>query len=830
MLNELKSKNLLQSAKKCNTNFNTFHMYSKMQCKRNGIYNKVKTKAQIINQVFDDLFLKTKRQSNLNPNISNLNSKIFNEATSYMKKTNNVNLDSKSNCKNSKNVKNVKSKHYIDKKNNPISINDISKNYLRLTSNTTDINLTEENNGNSISNIKNEENNVFFNDFDDNFKVKKPNCLENIDSIRKTMHGLRNNFKNNSQNKNFNKLNKSFYDEYLKRFQSRTSVDNKQYRKLNKKMNKINNNNINKKTKKNVNVIISKNNTVSMVNSPKYMNKNNTNNINKVFPISGEISTIVKKLIPNKKNNDIRPKNLPKNKMKYINHRNYQKNNNNNNTSNQKINAIDGKSVLKNTVASEKVNKIKNKKSISIMKSMNNINSEYLMLTKNKNLEIINLKKSMKKQISDNDFFSLAINFEKKLNSSTEVEDNITDKEEEEPESTRRINKLAQYFNEAKKVLNDKHKISFLEERSKTENEIINKIDISDDKEISNETIKVPIFMDINLINKLDGNYSNKLCEIFFRVFSINKNYFIGFLDILTLLNLSSVSKKFHKNFRHYFYFKISKKILIDISNINFNTKEISNDFRLNIHESLFIKKIIYSLIKFKNITELRKLYESFADEKSHYNDLIIRDLSRTFPYDIHFKKDSECYSKLYRLLTRYSNYNKNIGYAQGLNFIFAKSLYFFQNEEEIFAFVDGLINLFNLDNFMGEENANLSEHIAKYSKILDKYIPKLKIFFGKKLLTHEFFSTGWILTLLSNAMNIKNLMTVWCFMIVFGWKFFYSFVIQVLLFYENLILNTHENNLSIKMKNLLKEEDFNKDIWKIIHDTLCFMHKNITL
>ena len=838
MLNELKPKSFVQSATKCQTNFNNYHNYNKMICKRYGIY-KVKAKAQITNKVFDEFFFQTKCKSNINPNSPNLNSNIFSEANSYIKNIQNLNLNSTTNCIKSKNEKKIQFKHYIDKKNNVIPFNDFSKNHLRLTNNTTDINLTEEkeNIGNSISNIKNEGNNVFFNDFDDNFKVNKPNCIENLDTIRKTMQGLRHNYKNSSQNKNFNKINKSFYDNYIKRLQLRKSVDNKKCNKLNKKINNISNNNIIQRNK-NVNIIV-KNNTASLIHSTKYMNnKNKINNTNKKSPNSGEISTILKKIVPSKKINSLGPKNFLKNKMKYINinHRNYQKIISSNTKPETK--SRNSKSVLKNTIIT-KYNKCnnnikkaykRNSKKVKSMKSMNNINSENLVLTKRKNLENTILKKTMMKNISNNDFLSLIVNFEKKLDSSIKFEDDITDKEEEELENTPRINKLEMYFNEAKKILNDKNRISYKDVKSKIENEFIFKNEISVDEEISKETIKVPVFKEINLINNLDGNEDNKLYQVFFRVLNENEKYFIEFLDIKSLINLSSISKQFHKNYRHIFYSKISKKILIGINYINFNIKEGSNDIRLNINKSSFIENIIHSLIKMKDKTELQKLYESFANKKSQYDDLIIRDLSRTFPYDIHFKKDSECYSKLYRLLTRYSNYNKNIGYAQGLNFIFAKSLYLFQTEEEVFIFVDGLINMFKLDNFMSEENANLSKHIENYSKILDKYIPKLKKFLRKKLLTHEFFSTGWILTLLSNAMNIKNLIIVWSFMIIFGWKFFYSFVIEILLFYENLILNTHENNLSLKMKNLLKEEEFKKDIWKIVHNTLCFMQKNITL
>ena len=154
----------------------------------------------------------------------------------------------------------------------------------------------------------------------------------------------------------------------------------------------------------------------------------------------------------------------------------------------------------------------------------------------------------------------------------------------------------------------------------------------------------------------------------------------------------------------------------------------------------------------------------------------------------------------------------------------------YFEKEEEVFLFIDGIINLFKIENYMGENNSNLALHIKKYSNIISKYIPELIKYLEKKLLTHDFFSTGWILTLFSNSMNSKNLLIIWSFMIVFGWKFFYCLVIQILLFYKNDIYKTSENNLSKKMKKLLKEERFNKDIKKIISDSLYFMSQNIVL
>ena len=484
---------------------------------------------------------------------------------------------------------------------------------------------------------------------------------------------------------------------------------------------------------------------------------------------------------------------------------------------------------LKKLYSNKKIQKEKNtktKKNKEIIK----INSD-ITNSKNKNsLDCLNLDYT-KKDLNKN-FFE---NFEKNSLSSVSDEDDKTDKEEKKVNSPH-INKLVTFFNDAKKTLKKSNKFykskkakTFLEvlspNKSLNHNYIYNYNKIEED-ELSNRTIKVPIFVDVNLINNLreqdminsniyTNNINHKINLYNIINYNKKKNQLLYFLDLKSIMVLSSINRQFYINLRIIFYINVYNKIFSNKNN--------------------YVEKIKLSMFKYasneikSNKSKLKEKYESYNNKKSIYEDLIIKDINRTFPYEPNFKSSPK-FSKLYNLLTRYSNYNKNIGYAQGLNFIFAKGMEYFEKEEEVFLFLDGIINLFKIENFMGENNSNLTLYIKKYSNIISKHIPDLIKHLEKNLLTHDFFSTGWILTLFSNSMNSKNLLVIWCFMIVFGWKFFYCFVIQILLFYKSDIYKTSENNLSKKMKKLLKEERFNNDIKKIISDSLYFMSQNIVL
>ena len=338
--------------------------------------------------------------------------------------------------------------------------------------------------------------------------------------------------------------------------------------------------------------------------------------------------------------------------------------------------------------------------------------------------------------------------------------------------------------------------------------------------ELHNYTIKrVPIFMGVNMFPRIKNKYCNITLNNIFSFQSkdkyINiKKYIINFLDDKSIMYFSCVNKILFKNIRNNF--------LLNIYNQIYKNKK----FVKKINDSLF--KIVCKQLN-KNKYQLKLLYDSLPS-KTSYNDIILNDLYRTFPEDSKFHKNATNYKKLYNILTKYSNYNPIIGYAQGLNFFFANSLYLYENEISAFFYIDGLIRRFDLVNFLAEKNSKLTSEINKFSKILSKYNLDILNYFDENLINHDFFTNDWILTLFSNSMNNKNLLICWNFMIVFGWKFFYCFVIQILAFYKTLIFKTKDNALSQLMKNILKEKQFSQDLPKIINNTLKFMKKFIVL
>ena len=283
--------------------------------------------------------------------------------------------------------------------------------------------------------------------------------------------------------------------------------------------------------------------------------------------------------------------------------------------------------------------------------------------------------------------------------------------------------------------------------------------------------------------------------------------------DLRTKFNL--ISKEAYKKIKPLIFEKISYNILKYNENKNDRNKI-----------KIYLMKNNSSLIKLSPVI-LRKKYTDLIFENNNQYDIEIKkDLTRTFPNDILFKYGNAYYNKLYHILTAYSNFNKNIGYIQGLNFISAHIIYFFEDEIEEFNFLDAMINKFELDKIF-LNNQFLKQKLEKINLLLVEKLPKLNTFLSNIKLNFEFFITSWILTLFSNSMETEFLSIIWDYIIIFGWNCVKYFILNILTLCENDIINSSQNNLTYIQKNIFKNENFKKNFHKLINDTVQSMIKD---
>ena len=288
-------------------------------------------------------------------------------------------------------------------------------------------------------------------------------------------------------------------------------------------------------------------------------------------------------------------------------------------------------------------------------------------------------------------------------------------------------------------------------------------------------------------------NFTEFIFNIYNRKF---KHLLLNFLDIKSLVYLSSASSDFFRNTRNFLYLYFYNNLIMDKSKDKFINKVL-------LSTKIFCSEKIK--LKIKN-HEIKSFYEKLTKKNELYDELILKDIPRT-------------------------NYNKKIGYAQGINFIIANAIYLFSSEEEVFIFFEGFINLLKMDNYFGVDNdKKMISKLNEFNDILNKYVPDIVKFLNDKQISHDFFTTKWILTLFSTSLERSYLVIIWCFMIIFNWKFAYSYIIQILKKYKDSIFNSSESQLCFKMKNILKNKEFENDFNEIIQNTINFMKNNIAI
>jgi hypothetical protein len=300
------------------------------------------------------------------------------------------------------------------------------------------------------------------------------------------------------------------------------------------------------------------------------------------------------------------------------------------------------------------------------------------------------------------------------------------------------------------------------------------------------------------------------------------KEVIFNFFDLTMLNTFTLLNKKYYNCFK----FIINEKIKNKIMNF-YKEKEKDKD-----KENHYRNKIKLSLMKFSQLSKMsplllhKKYIDLLLEKNSKYDKEIQKDLTRTFPNDSTFKYGNSNYNKLYHLLTVYSLYNQKIGYAQGINFLVAHIIPLFNKEEDAFVFLDALIQKFEFEKLLGVEN-KLQNKLNKIGIYFKTYCPEVYNYLDSMNLSHEFFTTNWMITLFSNAMNDKHLFIVWDFLIIYGWKFFIYFVISILNIYKDSILEEEQNKLTYYMKNIFKTEKFEKKFQDVINQAFILMNNN---
>ncbi len=214
----------------------------------------------------------------------------------------------------------------------------------------------------------------------------------------------------------------------------------------------------------------------------------------------------------------------------------------------------------------------------------------------------------------------------------------------------------------------------------------------------------------------------------------------------------------------------------------------------------------------------VKNLYQDLENKPIDANieDIIIRDLDRTFPNCCFFKdKYGNGQRKLLKVLSNYSKYNKNVGYIQGMGFICALLLTY-MDEESSFFMLHTLIRKYQLEGIYLPGLEELKKKFYVLLNLEKKFIPKCYKIFVRDDISPRMYASEWFITLFARNLDFNILVRIFDTFLLEGFKVIYRFSLAFIkLKEEELIEGKKVDSSLLVMANCLKNVNID-ELWKI--------------
>ena len=274
----------------------------------------------------------------------------------------------------------------------------------------------------------------------------------------------------------------------------------------------------------------------------------------------------------------------------------------------------------------------------------------------------------------------------------------------------------------------------------------------------------------INIINNINDNKIN------------NNEIKEEKKEVLTkeeLLKINARTEKWKDMLDHYKRYQTYRK------------SKLKSRTRKGIPDSL--RSYVWQLFAQTDKLKQKNLFESLDKEKidEETEITILKDLDRTFPMCQLFK---EKYGKgqrtLYRVLSNYAKYNKELGYVQGMGYLVAIFL-LYMDEESAFYMLDSLIKNYELERLYSNGFPDLKKKFYVMLNLEKKFIPRIYEILKRDDLYISIYASEWFLCLFSKNLRPNILVRIFDVFLYEGYKVIYRFALAFLKMKEkNFITN----------------------------------------
>jgi len=192
-------------------------------------------------------------------------------------------------------------------------------------------------------------------------------------------------------------------------------------------------------------------------------------------------------------------------------------------------------------------------------------------------------------------------------------------------------------------------------------------------------------------------------------------------------------------------------------------------------------------------------LYQELIPVTNQWTRLIEIDIPRTFPEMMFFDKEQQ--QSLLRILHAYANFNPDVGYCQGMNFVAGLLLLVSQNgdfretprlekEEETFWMFVCLMEHGTLSGFYRKRFPLLRRYFWAFDRLVAEILPDLQKHFLQENVQHAVYLHQWFLTLFINCVPLPMVLLFWDSIVCVGLEMILPITVSLLKVLKDVLLS----------------------------------------
>ena len=144
-------------------------------------------------------------------------------------------------------------------------------------------------------------------------------------------------------------------------------------------------------------------------------------------------------------------------------------------------------------------------------------------------------------------------------------------------------------------------------------------------------------------------------------------------------------------------------------------------------------------------------------------------DINRTFPDNKFFRDDTkQDKRKLYNILVAYSEYNKGVGYCQGMNFVAGLIILVVRDEERSFWLLVAMMDQILPENYFSQSMSGLLADCDLLKELIIDRFPDVKIHDPDQW---NLFAVKWFVCLYIDVLPIQTTLRIWDCLLFEGHK-----------------------------------------------------------